>query len=1286
MLDFIRIAKRNKNTTIYPDFVIDGRTTDLMIRGHSFYAVWDEEKGLWSRNEYDVQRLVDKELYSYNEQHDNEYTVDSMSSWTSKSWDSWSRYIRRLPDNYHELDTNVVFANTDISKESYASKRLNYNLVEEETPAYTKLMQTLYDPEELEKLEWAIGSIISGDSKTIQKFIVLYGSSGSGKSTFLNIVEMLFDGYYSYFEAKTLASSNNSFALEAFKNDPLIAIQHDGDLSRIEDNTKLNSIISHETMVVNEKFKNQYEMRFHSFLFMGTNSLVKITDARSGMNRRLIDVHPSERKVSFTEYNKLMGKIPFELGGIAYHCLDIYQKRGKAYYNTYIPISMIGGTNSFYDFVCENYDTFKKEDQIALKPAWTMYNEYVAYAKVPYPLTLQKFKEELKSYFRDYVVNSTINGKHVRNTYFGFRSEKIDGSSTEVVPNSMVKISRKETWLNFEECESSIFDIVGSDYPAQYANEEGKPSRKWENVSTTLKDISTHALHYVRVPLNHIVIDFDIKGPDGKKNLDLNIEAASKFPETYAELSKSGSGIHLHYIYDGDVQQLSRVYGEDIEIKIFNGQSSLRRLLTKCVNKQIAHINSGLPLKKEGKTVINDFSLKNEKAIRTIVQRNLKKEYWPNTKPSVDYIYKTLDDAYKSGMDYDISDMRPAVQAFALNSTHNAEYCLKLVGKMKFKSEDKEESPTTTNNKDPLIFFDVEVFPNLFVICWKEQNTDGSKDQTVHSMVNPSPNDIDILLDKRLVGFNNRRYDNHIVYARTLGYSNEELFRLSNRIINSNKGENSNCFFREAYNLSYTDIYDFASASNKKSLKKWEIELGINHHENAYPWDQPVSEEHWDEIVEYCCDDVRATEAVFDHLHGDFMAREILADIADGSPNDTTNTLTTKIIFGHERNPTLEYPDISNEFPGYEFVPCGEDNHAHNMYHGIDVGFGGWVWSNPGTYEDVITFDVASMHPSSIIALNLFGDYTKKFKELLDARLAIKHKDYDALRTMLDGKLAKYVDEAIESGNENQVLKAVSNALKTAINSVYGLTSASFQNPFRDKRNLNNIVALRGALFMVNLKEEVEKKGFKVVHIKTDSIKVEKPTEELKEFIFEYGQSFGYTFEIEHIFEKICLVNDAVYIAKLSEEDPEYSEYPNGWTATGAQFKVPYVFKKLFSKEEITFDDLCETKSVKTALYLDMNENLPEDEHNYVFVGRVGLFTPVKAGCNGGILLRDAGNGKYAAATGSKGYRWVESETIRGTEREQDVDTGYFDKMVTEAINTINEYGNYWELTGELPF
>ena len=116
---------------------------------------------------------------------------------------------------------------------------------------------------------------------------------------------------------------------------------------------------------------------------------------------------------------------------------------------------------------------------------------------------------------------------------------------------------------------------------------------------------------------------------------------------------------------------------------------------------------------------------------------------------------------------------------------------------------------------------------------------------------------------------------------------------------------------------------------------------------------------------------------------------------------------------------------------------------------------------------------------------------------------------------------------------------------------------------------------------MIDLRHEVETQGYKVIHIKTDSIKIENPDDYILDFICKYGKRHGYDFEVEHIFDRICLVNNAVYVAKLADDDPEK---PGTWTATGTQFQIPYVFKCLFSKEDIKFEDMCETKSVSGSL------------------------------------------------------------------------------------------------------
>ena len=345
---------------------------------------------------------------------------------------------------------------------------------------------------------------------------------------------------------------------------------------------------------------------------------------------------------------------------------------------------------------------------------------------------------------------------------------------------------------------------------------------------------------------------------------------------------------------------------------------------------------------------------------------------------------------------------------------------------------------------------------------------------------------------------------------------------------------------------------------------------------------------------------------------------------------------------------------------------------AVSSYGGFDPGEGGFVWSKPGMYGRVITFDVASMHPHSITSEYLFGQYTVVFNDLLNTRIAIKHKDFKKAGKMFGGKLAKYLTDPAKA-------KQLSQALKIAINSVYGLTAAHFDNAFHDPRNIDNIVAKRGALFMIDLLNYVHEKGGEVIHIKTDSIKVLDPSPELQKDIIAFGKRYGYDFEIEHIFEKICLVNNAVYIAKLAEDD---LDDPGEWTATGKQFAEPYVFKTLFSKEPIVFDDYCQTKSVKSAMYLDFDEDLGEDEHTRIFVGKCGQFCPVRPGTGGARLVREQ-DGKFNSVTGAKDYRWREAEFLRELKKEDTVDESYYRRLVDEAVDDLSKFGDIEWFLGE---
>ena len=1235
-MDFYEIKERalkSGTTEVRPAWRVL-RFKDLMIRGKSFYAVYNPETHFWSTEEYDLMRIVDADVARRFEEAskrvDGSVWARYLGDYDSKTYADYKSWMSKLPDVYHPLDGGILFENQTPRREDYATRTLSYSLSDDPCPAYEELMSTLYDPDEREKLEWGIGSVFTGDSAWIQKFFVLYGSAGSGKSTVLNLISRLLDDHIGKFDAASLGRPSDQFALEPFKSNPRVAIQHDGNLARIADNTRLNSLVSHEPMVMNEKGKSLYTFKSEAMLFVGTNLPVRITDSKSGLTRRLIDVEPSGRKLDIHRYNDIMDQIEEERGSIVKHCMDFYKSKGPSYYDDYKPIGMMSKTNPIFNFLDFYQDELNNEEGVSLKRIYEMYKEYSQTYSDGNMYPMFRFKDEIRDYFEEFHDRIMIDGVSRRKVYKGLLKSKFSqGEKTESPVSDWTDMSERDSYL----------DELYKNQPAQYSNENGLPAYRWDNVTTTLKDLDTRKEHYVLVPERDIVIDIDLD-----KDRTRCLEEARKWIPSYAELSRSGGGVHIHYRYPGDPSELSRMVAPGVECKVYSGKSALRRRLSECTDHQgLTEVEVGyLPVKEQ--SVIKQEVMQSEKSIRKLISRNLRKEIHPGTKPSIDFIKKILDDAYESGMPYDVSDIRQKVLTFAMKSTHQADYCIKLVQEMHFSSEHDHEEDFEESTDDTPIIFDVEVFLNLFLVNWKVR---GSNE--IQRMINPTPNEISDLAEKKLVGFNNRRYDNHILYGRMLGYSNEQLYHLSRKIINNLIREG----FKEAYNLSYTDIYDFAA--KKQSLKRWEIELGIHHKELGLPWDEPVPEDRWEEVAAYCDNDVIATEKVWDHLEADWEARQILASIAGLHVNSSTNNLTTRIIFQGQRNTQqyLRYTDLSEMFPGYKY------EYGKSTYRGEEVGEGGYVYAEPGYHENVALLDIASMHPTSIENLQLFGPYTKRYSELKRARILIKHKELDEARKILNGALAPYLDD--ESN-----LDALAYALKIALNSTYGLTAAKFDNPLRDPRNVDNIVAKRGALFMVDLKHFVQEKGYTVAHIKTDSIKIPNADDRIISEVFEFGRRYGYVFEHEATYDRMLLANDAVYIAHDKD----------GWHATGKQFQEPLVFKTIFSGDPLDLEDVAQTRSVTTRMFLEFGED------DRKFVGRVGSFLPVDPGTPGaGRLVREnhrtdkEGNEliSYGDVSGCKGYLWLDYEDVQGDWRDV-YDDRYGRQLVDAAMDQIRKW------------
>ena len=104
------------------------------------------------------------------------------------------------------------------------------------------------------------------------------------------------------------------------------------------------------------------------------------------------------------------------------------------------------------------------------------------------------------------------------------------------------------------------------------------------------------------------------------------------------------------------------------------------------------------------------------------------------------------------------------------------------------------------------------------------------------------------------------------------------------------------------------------------------------------------------------------------------------------------------------------------------------------------------------------------------------------------------------------------------------------------------------------------------------------------------------------------------------------------------------------------------------------FDDECS----------ELNEKIAEG-HDYHFVGKVGQFCPIKPGRGGAVLYRKQGD-RYNAATGTTGYRWLESTMVKELGKEDDIDRSYYKRLIDEAIEAISLYGDFEWFISDDPY
>jgi hypothetical protein len=416
--------------------------------------------------------------------------------------------------------------------------------------------------------------------------------------------------------------------------------------------------------------------------------------------------------------------------------------------------------------------------------------------------------------------------------------------------------------------------------------------------------------------------------------------------------------------------------------------------------------------------------------------------------------------------------------------------------------------------------------------------------------------------------------------------------------------------------------------------------------------------------VEYCVNDVEGTEKTFADREQDFVARQILAELSGLPVNAPTAKHTAKIIFGNDRNPvsSFVYTDLSEQFPGYKFEM------GKSSYRGEDPGEGGYVYAEPGHVRQRRPSGRRVDAPDQLIEpQHVRGLHT-------ELQAAARRSDWPSSEATTP-RLARCWTVGWRHICRTRVRpRRCRTRLKIVINIVYGLTSAKFDNPFRDNRNKDNIVAKRGALFMIDLKQ-LSKTGH-------DCRCTSRPTRSRSRcdqagHQLRHGVRQGLRLRLRargNVRRILSRQRRRLYRSAGQRQDAK-------WTAVGAQFQHPYVFKTLFTKEEVGFADLVETKQVtKGAMYIDFEGREEPTRDQMQFIGRFGSFIPVTAESGlGGTLYRVSEEDKRYAVTGTKGYLWMESALAahQWPEISESIDWRYYEGMAEDAITAIDFWGPF---------
>ena len=379
------------------------------------------------------------------------------------------------------------------------------------------------------------------------------------------------------------------------------------------------------------------------------------------------------------------------------------------------------------------------------------------------------------------------------------------------------------------------------------------------------------------------------------------------------------------------------------------------------------------------------------------------------------------------------------------------------------------------SNEKEIVFYDVEVYPNFWCICFIDTNDERqyyTSDSTNLSGLVKTVN------NSCLIGFNNYEYDDIIVQSIVAGYDNTSyIYKLSTTIMSGEKIWST---------LDSFDIYKNCGTRNT-ALKRLASELGLNVQETPIPFDKKeLEQDEKNLIVEYCFNDVLATKESFYKVRNTqgvlmsdtYKTKVSLSEQYGINKNWGNNALIKRIFNGFG----TRWQRVRVKFQDKVKDPRFKVDYKKppQAIGDLDITYDdGGIHGTNRTYlgkkvEKIHCFDYDSMYPFIMISLDMFGGETPKLVNLIEERFRLK-----------------------AAGDERQ---ANNKLIINAISGLLGYMESVLYDPIRALS-----MRVTGQQLVMILTEKIMSYGFEVLQINTDGVYfIGDMSEEIKKEIQEY--------------------------------------------------------------------------------------------------------------------------------------------------------------------------------------